>query len=321
MGENKKQRNQNASRENEHVAVWRLGRKPQSWILLLPRSGTMWILVGCAVLCLAPCNLSSVQVPVQVLRRSSCHCGRRLMSTCSGFLWEMTSGLLSVLCFSLVRQWLQLGIFHISSTCSRGLKMPVDFVPSPVSQFVPRFSGGVNSGVSEVVSAVKNQRLCGCAGRSLLPRRFSQSVLSSGGCRVDLGSHAHFTSGTVRSSLGGVIWGFTEAVSAFTTQRQCGSCSFSLSLALKSQLVLSVGGYCVDLMPTAPVKQYVPRISSWRHLGCALVVSGVKSQGHADRAGRSLLIQTVFSIGADFVWIRVELSARQFASCSPSTGT
>ena len=52
--------------------------------------------------------------------------------------------------------------------------------------------------------------------------------------------------------------------------------------------MLSAGGYCVDLtaqpvdfMPTSLVKQNVPRISSWRHLGCTLVVSAVKSQGHA----------------------------------------
>ena len=41
-----------------------------------------------------------------------------------------------------------------------GERMPVDFVPTPVFQLVPRSSGGgVNSGVSEIVRAVKNQGL------------------------------------------------------------------------------------------------------------------------------------------------------------------
>ena len=53
-----------------------------------------------------------------------------------------------------------------------GLRMPVDFVPtSPVKHCVPRISGGVYSGVTEVVSAVKNQVSAAPVWRCLLPRR------------------------------------------------------------------------------------------------------------------------------------------------------
>ena len=76
---------------------------------------------------------------------------------------------------------------HPEEQFLHGLKMPVDFVPSPVFQYVPRFSGGVNSGVSEVVSAVKIQDLCGsCSACSVTQAVELQLVLTSGGLRVDL---------------------------------------------------------------------------------------------------------------------------------------
>ena len=58
---------------------------------------------------------------------------------------------------------------------------------SPVFWFVPRCSGGVNYGVSELVSAAKNQGLCGsCSAFSVTHAVELQFVLSSGEFRVIL---------------------------------------------------------------------------------------------------------------------------------------
>ena len=47
---------------------------------------------------------------------------------------------------------------HPEEQFKKGLRMPVDFVPTaPVKQYIPRNSGGVNWGVTEVVTAFKNQ--------------------------------------------------------------------------------------------------------------------------------------------------------------------
>ena len=76
-----------------------------------------------------------------------------------------------------------------------------------VFQHVPRFAGGVNFGLSEVVSAVKNQGQCGpCAASSVTQAVEWQLVLTSGSiprgfhCSAS-GFHAHSTCETVRSRI------------------------------------------------------------------------------------------------------------------------
>ena len=72
---------------------------------------------------------------------------------------------------------------HPEEQFIQGLRMPVVFVPaSPAIQYAPLFSVGVNWGVSELVSAVKNQGQFGsCSAFSVSQAVGLQLVLTSGG--------------------------------------------------------------------------------------------------------------------------------------------
>ena len=103
---------------------------------------------------------------------------------------------------------------------------------------------------------------------------------------------------------------------------QCGSCSvFSVTQAVVLQLVLISGGLAWislsgDLVPTSPVKQYVP-LSSWWYMRWS-VLSRVRVI--ADRAGRSLSPSGGIAAAPTSGGSRVDLSALQITSCTPSTG-
>ena len=70
-----------------------------------------------------------------------------------------------------------------------------------------------------------------------------------------------------------------------------------------------------------PVKQHVPRISSWRQLDCHPGGQCRQESGSC----RSCRAFTVIPDGVELVLtsggFRAELAAQQFSSCSPSTGT
>jgi hypothetical protein len=78
----------------------------------------------------------------------------------------------------------------------------------------------------------------------------------------------------------------------------------------------------LDFVPTAPVKQYVPRNSAGVNWGATEVVSAVKNQGQcgscwAFSATQAVESQLVLTSGG----VRTDLSAQQITSCTPSTGT
>ena len=133
---------------------------------------------------------------------------------------------------------------HPEEQFFQDFKMPVDFVPSPVFQYVPRFSGGVNSGVSEVVSAVKNQDLCGSCSPFCYPSGGIAAGADFGW--TPRGSHRsvdlmnHFTCGTVRSTHFSwcVFAGVKMVVSAVNHQRHKKSCSVFSVQPVGLQLVL-----------------------------------------------------------------------------------
>eukprot|EP00450_Noctiluca_scintillans_P034621 CAMPEP_0194549774 /NCGR_PEP_ID=MMETSP0253-20130528/95374_1 /TAXON_ID=2966 /ORGANISM="Noctiluca scintillans" /LENGTH=384 /DNA_ID=CAMNT_0039397207 /DNA_START=238 /DNA_END=1391 /DNA_ORIENTATION=- len=186
---------------------------------------------------------------------------------------------------------------HPEEQFKKGLRMPVDFVPTaPVKQYVPRNSGGVNWGVTEVVSAVKNQGQCGsCWAFSATQAVESQLVLTSGGNALnpepvfgitsmsDRHPEEQFKKGLrmpvdfvptapvkqyVPRNSGGVNWGVTEVVSAVKNQGQCGSCwAFSATQAVESQLVLTSGGYRVDLSPQQ-ITSCTPSTGTYGCYGC-----------------------------------------------------
>ena len=146
---------------------------------------------------------------------------------------------------------------HPGGQFFQGLRMPVDFVPSPVFQLVPRFSGGVNSGVSEGVIAVKNQGLFGsCSAFSVTQAVELQLVQTAGG--LHCGFYAHCTRETARSSHS---WRYL----VFHCGGQC--CQESLSL----RVLPGVPCYPVVGISVGADFVYVPLVSGSHLFGVCLV--------------------------------------------------
>ena len=161
---------------------------------------------------------------------------------------------------------------HPEEQFLHGHGMPVDLMPiSPVEQYAPRISGGVNSGVSEVVSAVKYQRQCSsCSVFSVTQAVELQLVLTSGEFRVDLRFNAYFTCelGCLRGGRCRHVSGSVWTVLGVLCYSGCGS-----------QLVLASSGYSWICRELHAVHCYVllvvdvfvfmqrrlggPRMSSW----------------------------------------------------------